>query len=424
MACSLQLDAQLTAGPMLGYVEYREAALWVEVGPETKIIKVKYWSAKDPKNKLEIEQKVEPTGFQYIPQTLILRDLEADTKYEAMIYVDGKAVGTKLKFKTKKIWRYREDPPAFSFIYGSCAYLNDPPYDRPGKAYGQGLQIFETMAKTPKDFMIWGGDNLYFRPADETSESGLRYRYHHFRSKDTLAALFASCPHYAVWDDHDYGPNNSDRSYRMKETTLQLFKEYWPAVKYGHEEHPGIYQTFTWEDLDFFLLDDRYHRTNPRLEEEKALLGKDQLQWLKESLLKSRAPFKIVVTGSQFLNNHQKHEGFYQYPMEREALISFIVEHKIKNVIFLSGDRHFTEVLEQSRNGIKLVDITCSPFSSRPPKMKEKDKEANNPDRVDGTLVDQQNFIKVSVSGKRKKRVLKVDCLDEEGNVLWTKEWE
>jgi alkaline phosphatase D len=29
--------------------------------------------------------------------------------------------------------------------------------------------------------------------------------------------------HYAIWDDHDYGPNNADKSYHLKETSRKVF---------------------------------------------------------------------------------------------------------------------------------------------------------------------------------------------------------
>lgn len=422
---SIVLQAQISAGPMIGYVEFNEAAVWLEVENGTKKVQVTYHPQGDLKAKKKLLRRIAPSEFSYIPVTVILRDLEMDKNYVVTLAVDGKTVPQKLNIKTKKLWQFREDPPEFSFLFGSCAYINETATDRPGKPYGQSEVIFETMANTPSDFMMWGGDNLYFRPPDETSESGLRHRYHYSRSTKSMAALFASRPHYAAWDDHDYGPNDSNRTYKLKKTALQLWKEYWPQVTYGMDDNPGIYQHFIWEDIDFFMLDDRYHRTHPDLDDDsETMLGKAQLDWLKESLLTSRAPFKIVMTGSQVLNNHNPYEGFYEYPKEREELLNFIQKHNIKNVYFLNGDRHFTEIIEQQHGDMKFVDITCSPLSSGNYANLLENPEGKNPDRVDGTLVNtKQNFMKISFTGKRKERVMHISCLDKEGNELWNRSY-
>jgi len=412
---------------MLGYIEYREAAIWIEVENQLTKIEFTYYPSKDPKNKKFDLVELKQGDFEHIPYTHILRDLAVDTEYTVKIAINNKKVARQLTFRTKKIWRYRTDPPAFSFLYGSCAYINDEPYDRSGKPYGQSMDIYKTMANTPSDFMIWGGDNLYYRPADLSNESGMRYRYHQVRSQPVLAELLASRAHYAVWDDHDYGPNDSDRSFQLKETALALFQAHWPALKYGHEETQGIFQKFNWSDVDFFLLDDRYYHSHPKMEvADKGLLGKVQLEWLQVGLLRSKAPFKIVVTGLQLLNNKvpETREGYYQYPQEREALLSFIVKQKIDNVIFLSGDRHFTEVIEQQRGTTNFVEITGSPLSSGSNKSVRKGTEANNPDRVKGSLVTEQNFIKFSVAGPLKERTLKAECINISGKVLWTQEWK
>ena len=80
--------------------------------------------------------------------------------------------------------------------------------------------------------MIWLGDNVYFREPDD-SRTGVYHRYSHDRSLPELQPLLGSVHHYAIWDDHDYGPNNSDRSFIYKNITLQAFKDFWANPTYG-----------------------------------------------------------------------------------------------------------------------------------------------------------------------------------------------
>ena len=125
-----------------------------------------------------------------------------------------------VRFTTQPIWRFRSDPPDFKFILGSCNYFNDAPYDRPGDPYGQDPAVFAPMGSSGADFMLWMGDNVYFREGDYTSRSGLWYRWRRDRAMPVLAPLLRNMPNYAIWDDHDYGTNDSGRSFRLKEAAL------------------------------------------------------------------------------------------------------------------------------------------------------------------------------------------------------------
>ena len=57
--------------------------------------------------------------------------------------LDGEevALDRPLRFTTQPLWQWRTDPPSFTAALGSCAYVNDPPYDRPGDPYGGGWMI-------------------------------------------------------------------------------------------------------------------------------------------------------------------------------------------------------------------------------------------------------------------------------------------
>ena len=156
------------------------------------------------------------------------------------------------------------------------------------------------------------------------------------------------------------------------------------------------------------------------VEVNKSYLGKKQLQWLKDNLANSHASFKFIVSGSQVLNTEGHGECFCHYTEEWQELLDFIKEYKINGVIFLSGDRHYSEVLKFQKGGqYPLYEITSSPMAARPYFSVKKSKEANNPLRVEGTLTNELNFMRLSVSGERYKRVLKVEDFDRDGKKLW-----
>ncbi len=419
LVCFFKLQAQVISGPLTGYVEHKEAAVWIEVAPTVKKIAIKYWkSGSSVFNTKKYEGKL---GQAYNPIKVILENLEMASDYKYCFVVDGKETETNA-FKTKTVWEYSKPAPDFSFITGSCAYLNDSIYDRPGKPYGGNPKIFETMADTPSDFMLWLGDNFYTREADHSSKSGFMYRISHDRATRDMQRLWKSRPHYAIWDDHDFGPNDSGKAYRLKTVSRQIFMDYWPNPTFG-QNNEGIYTNFTHNDADFFLMDDRYFRSADDMAEtvdgkpnpDKKMYGDVQMEWLKNALLSSSAPFKFIVTGSQVLNPNSSKDCLRHYPAEFEALMSFIESNKVEGVLFLTGDRHHSEVIKLERKGAySLYDITASPLTSGVSGVLNS-KEKDNPTRVLGSLVIEQNFAKISITGPKSNRQLNIDFINMDG---------
>ncbi len=419
-----QNNALLVSGPMLGYVEHREALIWLQVSPTVSQVAVQYWKATQPQTvQTQLYNGVLQQPFN--PIKVVLSGLDMNTQYQYRILLNGSELtfSYPLAFSTKKLWEWREDPPEFSFIFGSCAYINDEPYDRPGKPYGQPIDILQTMTRHPADFMLWVGDNVYLREADWSSASGIQYRYQHVRQLPELQPFLAAKPHYAVWDDHDFGPNDSNFSYELKHVTLQTFMDFWGNKSYGEPHNKGIYGKFTWGDAEFFMLDNRYHRWQEKLPydmPQKRFLGQQQMEWLLNGLSSSTATFKIIVSGSQMLNPMNDFECFTHYQAEYNTLIGHISNQKINGVLFLSGDRHFSEIIKVTTdNAYPLYDITSSPITSRAYTNVANEKEGKNAYRVSGTLAAEQNFVKVAFAGKRNNRKLVITCHNTADEQLW-----
>lgn len=413
----------LVAGPMAGSVELRDVIIWLEAAPSVKQAAIRYYEKGKPAA-ARTERFTGELGKRYNPVKIQLVNLEPGTAYEYEVLLDGKAV-KRSAFSTKTLWQNRRPAPDFTFLTGSCAYFNEPAYDRPGKPYGNDSSIFETMAAVPADFMMWLGDNWYTRDADYYSVPGLQYRAHRDRSLPVLQRFLQAMPHYAVWDDHDYGPNNSNKSYIFREQSREVFSQYWPNPSFG-EEGKGIYTRYSFSDVDFFLLDGRYWSSAGELPDSvngqpnpaKKMYGDQQMEWLKNALLTSNASFKIIVTGSQALNPISIYDSFHHFPVEYHDFMNFLEQNHIPGILFLTGDRHHSEVVKLPRkNNYPLYDITSSPLTSGVGGVllgNEKD----NPYRVPGTLVVTQNFAQISVSGPKGGRVLKLEFMDKGKQVL------
>jgi alkaline phosphatase D len=199
------VPVHITAGPMPGHSAMRAVTLWVQFsGPAD--VRIDYWPDGLPAE-IRSSTAVATSAQAQNAIHFELTGLEPGTRYAYHVVADGKVLttGETLYFRTQPLWQWRSDPPPFRLLAGSCAYINEPDYDRPGKPYGERYDIFETMAAQSPDMMLWLGDNVYLREADYDSRWGMAERYRHTRALPELQPLLRSTHHYAIWDDHDYG---------------------------------------------------------------------------------------------------------------------------------------------------------------------------------------------------------------------------
>ena len=415
----------LAAGPMLADVTMREATVWVQTTAPA-LVRIAFEPAAG-----------EPAG---VPDTTAAVAMAADgtasvrltgltpgTRYAYRVLVDGRPVPqpTATTFATQPLWQYRTDPPTVTLAFGSCFYDNDD-FARPGAPYGGDAAIFGVIAGTKPDAMLWLGDNVYLRETDWWSPEGIAARYAHGRATPGLQPLLAATPNYAVWDDHDYGPNDSDRSYVHKGAALDVFRRYWPNPTAGLPGVPGVFTQFQIADAEVFMLDDRTHRTpnGTPAGEPRTILGPDQLAWLIDALTASRAPFKIVTLGGQVVNPVQAFETYANIaPEERQFLFDALAARRVDGVVFLSGDRHHSELQRLERPGTyPLYDFTSSPLTAGVSNSASRDDspELGAPTRVPGTLVNTvRNFGTLSLTGPRTDRTMTMRTYDAGGALLW-----
>jgi alkaline phosphatase D len=422
--CTAQKDL-LQSGPMVGYSEMLEVAIWVQT-KDAAYVSVVYWTKKDPTNK-HFTNTVFTEKDKAFTAILIADTLEPGNKYEYELLINNKVMSLPYPtvFQTQTLWKWRTEPPDFSFIFGSGTYVNEEKYDRPGDPYGNGYQIFNSMAELHPDFMIWLGDNIYLREPDWNSKTGIIHRYTHTRSFPEMQAFLASTHNYAIIDDHDFGPDNSDRGFWNKNQTLSAFKFFWANPSYGVGKIEGAITSFQWGDADFYLLDNRTYRTpNRRKTGEKTQLGEEQIQWLFDNLASSYATFKFVVLGGQFLSTSSTYESYsnYGFETERQRIIDYIYSENIQNVVFITGDVHFSELSVLHAEGKPTIwDITSSPLNSGVNMYAD---EKDNTLRISESVIMQRNFTEIKLSGVIEDRKITLTYYDSNGEEIWKYEIE
>ena len=404
---------------MHGPAELTSATLWIQTdAPATVIVR---WRPEGEADERRIELSAAADADHVVVARLTGLRPGATAEYR----VDAGAESRSASVRAQPFWSKPGDAAELTIAFGSCFFVADDDPRWPGRDYGGGFGIFDAIAAANPDVMLWLGDNLYLQQPDLYDPAAMAARYRRQRSFVPLSKLLTATSHLAIWDDHDYGPNDSDASYVMKGETLKLFERYWPNASFGLPDVPGTFGFARYGDVQFFLLDDRYYRSPNRWPDgpDKTMFGARQLEWLKQALVAApRSAIKIVAGGGQFWHRASRFEGWHRFATERTAFAEWLVRERIEGVVFLSGDRHFGELLKIERAGAyPLYEFTSSPLTSRPPARVDK-ADAANPDVVPGTLVVKRQFGLMRVSGPGNDRRIAFEARDTEGALLWRHE--
>jgi alkaline phosphatase D len=413
--------APAAAGTVLmhGPAELTSAVLWIQTDSEAKVVVT--WRPEGE----TVEQHVELMASAAFDNVVVARLTGLKPGAGADYRVDA---GTDHRSGTIRAQPWWPRPAAardLTIAFGSCFFLADADPQWPGSDYGGGFGIFDAIAASRPDVMLWLGDNLYLQLPDLYDPASMAARYRRQRAFAPLQNLLTATSHLAIWDDHDYGPNDSDASYVMKGETLKLFGRYWPNPSLGLPDQQGAFSEARYGDVLFFLLDDRSFRSPDRWPDgpDKTMFGARQLEWLKQALVFApRSAIKIVAGGGQFWNRTSRFEGWQHFATERTAFADWLARERIEGVIFLSGDRHFGELLKIERPGAyPLYEFTSSPLTSRPPARLDK-ADSDNPDIVPGTLAVKRQFGLMHISGPGSDRRIAFEARDSEGSLLWRRE--
>jgi alkaline phosphatase D len=192
--------------------------------------------------------------------------------------------------------------------------------------------------------------------------------------RDFARYLAPRLPLFHVWDDHDYGADNGNKTFFARAAAIRAFKEYYPTPDLANPT-AGIWHKFSYGQADFFMLDDRSQR-DPDSDPDgpdKSLLDGDKIpdgqkDWLKNSLLNSTALWKFVVSGVCFNPTCKPGEGWGAFNSEREELLDFIKQNGIQGVIVISGDLHSGGGIDDGTNaGVPEITVPPTNLKVGPP---------------------------------------------------------
>lgn len=337
-----------TAGPLIGNVTPNSATVWLFSAQGTRC---EAFVSPDPQTLFDTRVPFTPVNnpagkFEGTMHFATLRELRPDTIYHYGVRVDGKTAETlKGSFRTPPP---PGTPHKLRMVLTSCM------------KHGQPQGSWSLVRSEKPHLHLTVGDTQY----SDTTDPSVQWQHHlRYRQVPEFAAVIRNIPTLAMWDDHDYGPNNSDGTATGKERSLAGWKQFWANPAAGTDRTPGAFFSFNWGEVEFFVVDGRYHRSpdNAPDDAKKRMLGDAQFNWLLEGLKTSKAKFKVIASGSTL--NHSKSDGWRIYTFARHRLFDAIRTNRIDGVVYMSGDIHNSLVWqhpESDRVGYPLVEVISS----------------------------------------------------------------
>lgn len=261
-----------------------------------------------------------------------LTGLDSGTSYTCVATVDGQASAASTRFSTA--------PPAEDQVDLRVGILADATKDD-----GIDTPAYASLAALEPDFVLQIGDLDHSNPGALSPANISRWRQmHRGQLGDALAgqqlaeSLLPSCPFVHVWDDHDYGGDDTDGTAQWKDIATQAFREYYPVPDSGLG---GIWFSLRWGQTELFMLDSRSQRDPDNSDEaDKTMLGQAQLSWLLDGLINSTATWRIVVSPSVFNPSSKNLDSWNNFRSERELIVQTLMEQDITGVLVISGDLH------------------------------------------------------------------------------------
>ncbi|MHC4203836.1 MAG: alkaline phosphatase D family protein [Planctomycetota bacterium] len=345
---------ELLHGPMLGCVTDSSAKFWVRTANEVTVeVVVKSARTGDSYQKRSTGKTSSKRDFTAV---LAIEGLKPGTLYEYEIRINGGPKTGGGRFRT---FGPSGRPVIFQVGFGGGAGFT-PQYER----------MWNTIAGHNLPAFLLLGDNVYID--NPTRPAVQQYCYYRRQSRVEYRNFIASTAIFAIWDDHDFTTNDAGGGPEIytpewKIPVWRTFTYNWNNPYYGGgEKQPGCWFDFSIGDVDFFMLDGRYYRDKPRIEN-PSMLGGAQKKWLFEKLKSSRATFKVLASPVPWALGAKpgSRDPWQGYREEREQIFSFLETNKIDGVILISADRHRSDAWKIEReNGYDLYEFESSKLTN------------------------------------------------------------
>jgi len=410
------VHAAVVNGPMLSHIDMREAKIWIQTD-NPSLLRVAYKAAGNDTATLW-SLPVETNSELANTAVITLDQVKPGTVYNYQIEINGELTSTGASFKTQTFYHGRTPAPDFRVAVGGAHYVTEEGFEPPYQILGDGYNIFSTILETKPDLMLWVGNTAHLRASEYHTKTGYLKRYSTARSVPEMQSLLAQIPNYGVWGNADYGVPFAGKHYSYRQIAKESFEAFWPRpVEIAGSN--GTNTRFTYADVDFFLLDvHSYRDETPDASTRPEILGEQQLNWLRQELLLSKATFKVIIAGAPILNPANNRGNLSYVEREQSKWLKTLRDDDISGLFFISGGNYYGELTRLVHaSSYNLYDLSIGPLTAKP---KESDDELNF-FRMPGSSIVERHFAIIDFTGPEEDRLLSIQVMGMEGNVIWSR---
>jgi alkaline phosphatase D len=369
----------VTHGVVVGDVTSRSAMLWARADREATLNVRLSGGSHRPVDRLQVRATDDYTAV------VALEGLRPATDYAYRVWFSGGERGSSGRGPAVE-GSFRTAPAADDAAAVRIAFGGDVAGQNVCRDEREGFPAMEAIRGLGPDVFVGLGDMIY---ADNACDARGRYgnaqvtgpgpavdlpgfwaHWRYSRADRPAQQLLLGSSYVAVWDDHevvnDFGPLTDAPTAppytgaHLLPLGLDAFLDYNPIASAREETPKRLYRALRWgSHLELFVLDTRQYRdANSALDsatQPKTMLGREQLTWLKERLVRSDATWKVIVssvpmsipTGFPAANGRDGWANFDQqtgFEQELLGLLRFMAEREIDDTVWITTDVHFAEV--------------------------------------------------------------------------------
>lgn len=248
-----------------------------------------------------------------------------------------------------------------AYIVGSCRYLRLTAgvaiAPQAGDRIFASITELAQQAEPPISAMLMTGDQIYLDDlnviAPDREYKEILSKYRAAFSQPNISRLMSNISTYMILDDHEiednWPANESKADAYLYKNAMAAYEIYQASHSPAHDllangqVSPKLEQywyQFAEGNIEWFVTDSRTRRNLSA--DDRRILDDEQEQALCKWLIHSPARVKFVVTSVMFYPDRTLNgdDAWKAFPEQRLRLLETIRTHRIKNVIFVSGDVH------------------------------------------------------------------------------------
>jgi alkaline phosphatase D len=343
--------ARIAFGPFSGAVTSTSAVVVYRLESSDTDLRIVYSTSEDLRNPMQSAAATSSSDHNNVVK-VSLDNLAPATRYYYAPQIDGSVLST----HTGTFRTFGGGAEDFSIAFGNSLKTCRP--DQSGMVASLDNDLL---------FFLNTGD-MFYEDISRNDLNRFRNAYEDALSRECDSAVGASVPLVYMWDDHDYGPNNSDASASGRESSRRAYREHIPHYPLpAGEGDAAIYQALSVGTVRFILTDLRSERDRSH----GTMMGSEQLQWFLDELSSASATHDLIIWVSTVPYTTTEGAGsdnWGGFEDERRIIANYIKDNGIDNMMIVSGDAHSVAAGDGSDadyadgGGAPLAEVLASPL--------------------------------------------------------------